>query len=54
MHHWQISLVWQLAIQVAVLVAAMSEGATVTELAMLLEIVVQTLIRYVQVCIIVV
>ena len=49
MHHWQVSLVWQLVIQVAALVAAMLEGATVTELVIISVTAVQTLIRHVQV-----
>ena len=48
-HYWQVSLVWQPVIQVAVLVVALQEGATVTELVMVLVTVVQTLIRRVQV-----
>ena len=49
MHHRQVSLVWQLVIQVAALVAAMLEGATVTELVIISVTAVQTLIRHVQV-----
>ena len=40
---------WQLAFQVAALVAAVQEGATVTENVIMSVIVVQTFIRYVQV-----
>ena len=50
MHTWQVSSVWQLDIQDAVLVpATLQEGATVTELVTVSVIVVQILIRHVQV-----
>ena len=49
MHTWQVSLVWQLVIQVAALVAAMLEGASVTELVIVWVTAVQILIRHVQV-----
>ena len=50
MHHRQVSLVWQLVIQVvALVVAVLLEGATVTELVIISVTAVQTLIRHVQV-----
>ena len=48
-HTWQVSLVWQLVIQVAAIVAAMLEGATVTQLVIVSVTAVQILIRHVQV-----
>ena len=49
MHYWQVSLVWQLVIQVAALAAVMLEGATVTELVIFMVTAVQILIRHAQV-----